>query len=83
MPWVLHGGENAQPTEGGTDMGDKMQGKVDQATGKMKEAAGKAGDDESLEREGRPRGRSAGHGTRSGLSPGSSASSSPARLQLV
>jgi uncharacterized protein YjbJ (UPF0337 family) len=34
-------------------MGDKLQGKVDQASGKMKEAAGKAGDDESLENEGR------------------------------
>jgi uncharacterized protein YjbJ (UPF0337 family) len=44
---------NANRREGGFDMGDKLQGKVDQATGKMKEAAGKAGNDESLENEGR------------------------------
>ena len=34
-------------------MGDKLRGKVDQATGKIKEAAGAAGADEGLENEGR------------------------------
>jgi uncharacterized protein YjbJ (UPF0337 family) len=34
-------------------MGDKLHGKVDQATGKIKEGAGRAGDDEQLAREGR------------------------------
>jgi uncharacterized protein YjbJ (UPF0337 family) len=34
-------------------MGDKTQGKVDQASGQIKESIGKASDDESLEKEGR------------------------------
>ncbi len=34
-------------------MGDKLHGKVEQATGKIKENAGRAGDDEQLIREGK------------------------------
>ena len=34
-------------------MGDKLRGKVDQATGKVKEGVGRAGDDEQLAEEGR------------------------------
>jgi uncharacterized protein YjbJ (UPF0337 family) len=33
-------------------MGDKLRGKVDQASGKIKEGIGRAGDDEKLAREG-------------------------------
>jgi uncharacterized protein YjbJ (UPF0337 family) len=33
-------------------MGDKLHGKVEQATGKIKEGAGRASDDEKLTREG-------------------------------
>jgi len=39
--------------EGGAQMGDKLRGKIDQATGKAKETAGKHSDDKSLENEGR------------------------------
>jgi uncharacterized protein YjbJ (UPF0337 family) len=34
-------------------MGDKLRGKVEQATGKLKEGAGEAGDDPKLAQEGR------------------------------
>jgi uncharacterized protein YjbJ (UPF0337 family) len=34
-------------------MGDKLRGKVEQTTGKIKESAGRAGDDEQLIREGK------------------------------
>ena len=34
-------------------MGDKLQGKVEQATGKIKEGAGRAGNDDRLVREGK------------------------------
>jgi uncharacterized protein YjbJ (UPF0337 family) len=44
----------AAPDEGGAAVGDdKVEGKVDQVTGKLKEGVGAATGDESLEQEGK------------------------------
>jgi uncharacterized protein YjbJ (UPF0337 family) len=41
-------------------MGDKLHGKIDEATGKAKEVAGEAGDDDKLKNEGQ-RDQAKGH----------------------